>query len=108
MCAEYWIITFHPSEDMQFPVGVLALPSGSETVDIHLRPDLHQIASGDHLAVLEGLPGMFADAAASVDARTVIRRWAETLSHSVRISGPFESDASSARAIWAQQEYRTR
>lgn len=104
---EYWIITFHPPGGEQIPVGVLALHSGSDTAELHLRSDLHQIASGDDLAVLQGLPGMFADEASTAGARGALRRWAETLSHSVRIAGPFESDASSARAIWEQRTART-
>jgi hypothetical protein len=102
MSTEYWIITFHPPGGEQIPVGVLALLSGSDTAEIHLRSDLDRIASGADLAILRGLPVMFADEASTVGARGALRRWAGTLSHAVRIDGPFETGKSSASAIWAQ------
>jgi hypothetical protein len=33
---------------------------------------------------------MLADEAASISAKRALQRWAETLSHAVRIDGPFE------------------
>jgi hypothetical protein len=101
MSTEYWIISFHPPESPQVPIGVLAIISGSDT-EVYLRPDLDQVATGGDLLVLRELSVMFADEAASVCARRALQRWAETLSHAVRIDGPFDSNAPSASAIWTQ------
>jgi hypothetical protein len=101
---QYWIITFHAPRGAQIPVGVLALHSGSDRAEIHLRSDLDQIASGDDLLVLRGLPQMFAAEAATTGARGALQHWEAMLSHVVRIDGPFETDRSSASTIWAQMQ----
>jgi hypothetical protein len=106
MSTEYWIITLHPPRSPQIPVGVLALLSGSDTLEIYFRSDLDHVASGDDLLVLQEFPIVLAEEAAAVGARRALQRWTEMLSHSVRIDGPFESDASSASVIWSQKEER--
>jgi hypothetical protein len=106
MSTEYWIITYHPPGAPQIPVGVLAIHSGSDSADVYMRSQLDQVATGDDLLVLRGLPVMFADEAASVGARRALERWTDTLSHAVRIDGPFESNEPSAGAIWAQSVER--